>query len=129
MKEPIFEKLRSVERTISHEKGDFILFAIFLREDAPDVWDLVVAAPWIQEKKNEALQYLVSQIKKYLKPSELIKISRIVIVDPSDAPVQAINRAIGVEHGDVEVNNSNFFGLHIAQAVIITSKPAVAPAA
>jgi hypothetical protein len=39
-------KLRGLERTLSEEKGPFNLFALLLREDAPDVWDLVVAAKW-----------------------------------------------------------------------------------
>ena len=50
------EKLVPVERQIAAEKGAFLLFALFLREDAPDVWDLVVAAPWIEANKSEALR-------------------------------------------------------------------------
>jgi hypothetical protein len=47
MKEFI-DKYIELERSISYEKGDFSLFALFLREDAADIWDLVVAAPWIE---------------------------------------------------------------------------------
>ena len=42
--EQMVEKLASVEREVSSEKGDFRLFALFLREDAQDRWDLLVSA-------------------------------------------------------------------------------------
>ena len=50
----LVEKLASLERDISSEKGDFSLFALFLREDAYDRWDLLVSSPWIEinEKKG-----------------------------------------------------------------------------
>src|SRR5437667_89713 len=36
------EHLKDIEVEISDERGPFILFALFLREDSPDRWDLVV---------------------------------------------------------------------------------------
>jgi len=47
MKE-LVEKPRKLEAEIAAEKGPFLLFALFLRQDAADRWDLVVAAPWIE---------------------------------------------------------------------------------
>lgn len=118
------DKIANVEREIAKEKGPFALFALFLREDAPDRWDLVISAPWAGEDKRETLNYLVAEIKSHLKPEDLISLSRIVVVEPSDEPVRAINRAIDVEHGKVEVKDSQFFGLPIKHAYIITSKRA-----
>jgi len=128
MTPPALEKLKAIEQRIAKKKGDFVLFALFLREDSPDRWDLVVSAPWIGDE-NKALQYLVAELKSHLKMAELIRLSRIIIVDPSDAPVQAINRAVRVEHGDVESRDRDFFGMHMAQALIITSKPLASSAA
>ncbi len=121
MKE-IIEKLGDVEKKISEEKGPFSLFALFLREEAPDKWDLVVSAPWFHSGDRKSLDYLNGVIQSSLKPQELIMLSRIVIVEPADRAVSAINRGVKIEHGDVEVKDSNFFGLPIKHAYIITSQ-------
>ncbi len=71
MKE-IAEKLVQVEQKITQEKGSFNLFALFLREDAPDVWDLVVAAPWISKNKEKSINYIAEIINKSLRPLEII---------------------------------------------------------
>ncbi len=111
-----------LESRIAEEKGDFALFALFLREDVPDRWDLIVSAPWVGSDKQAALDYLIGRIKTLLSPQDLTALSRIVIVDPDDAAVSDLNRAIHVEHGTAEVRDSSFFGLPIKHAYIITSK-------
>jgi len=123
----VVEKFASLEAEIAEKRGNFSLFALVLREDAPDRWDLVVSAPWVGPNKQEAVNYFVAEIKSNLGPQGLVNLSRIVLVDPSDAPVQAFNRAIHVEHGRVEIRDSNFFGLPIKHAFIITSQSLDAP--
>jgi hypothetical protein len=122
------EKFRELESRIAEEKGDFVLFALFMREDAPDRWDLIVAAPWVGNDKRDAVHYFVSQIKSRLGEQGLTMLSRIVVVEPQDVAVQALNRAIQTEHGGVEIRDSNFFGLPVKHAFIITSKRPPAPA-
>ena len=118
----LVEKLVPLEREISADKGEFALFALFLREDAQDRWDLVVSASWIEADKKKALDYLVNQLQPRLKPQELLSISRIVLIDEDNPALEAIHKAIRAEHGTTEVRNSNFFGLQIEHAYIITSK-------
>ena len=125
----VVEKFASLEAEIAEKRGDFSLFALFLREDVPDRWDLMVSAPWVAPNKQEAVDYLIAEIKSHLGPQDLINLSRIVLVDPDDVPVQALNKAFHVEHGRVEVRDSNFFGLPIRHAFIITSKRPDAPVA
>ena len=123
------DKFAELESHIAEEKGDFALFALFMREDAPDRWDLIVAAPWAGADKQSAVNYLIGQIKSRLGEQGLPSLARIVVIDPEDAAVQALNRAIQIEHGRVEVRDSNFFGLPVKHAYIITSKRPPAPAA
>lgn len=126
MKEFI-DKLVRVEKDISAEKGSFLLFALFLREDASDLWDLLVAANWVEEDKAESLKYISTQLNKSLKPDELVKLSRILIIDSNNPGLEAIHKAIHIEHGNVEIKDSNFFGLQIKHAYLITSKRKKAP--
>lgn len=118
----LIAKFVTLEREMAQEKDDFALFALFLREDVPDRWDLVVSAPWLSPNAKETLDYLVGKIKPRLKESELLMLSRIVVVPASDPALRTIHSALNVEHGTVEVANSNFFGLLIKHAYIITSK-------
>jgi len=111
-----------LEAQIAKEKGDFALFALFLREYVPDCWDLIISAPWVVADRKGALDFFVNRIQSQLGAPALTDLSRIVFVDPQDVAVQNLNRAIHVEHGAVEVKDSNFFGLPIKHAYIITSK-------
>lgn len=115
-------KLAKLESDVAAERGDFVLFALFLREDVPDRWDLIVSAPWATADQKSALDYLIGKIKSDVGAEDLTLLSRIVFVDPADVAVQNLNRAINIEHGSVEVRDSNFFGLPIKHAYIITSK-------
>lgn len=116
------EKITALEQSISAEKGDFVLFALFLREDAQDKWDLVVSAPWIEVNKKESLSYLTDELRSQLRSQEMLTLSRIVLVDNDDPALEAIHKAISVEHSIFEIKDSNFFGLQIKHAYIITSK-------
>ena len=119
---PLAEKLVSLEGQISKEKGAFALFALFLREEVQDRYDLVVSSSWIEEDKKAALDYLAKQLRSCLEPQELLSLSRIVLVDLDNPSLRAINKAIKVEHGLSEVKNGTFFDLEIKHAYIITSK-------
>ena len=53
------EKFAELESHIAEEKGDFAFFALFLPEDAPYRWDLVVAAPWASGDTRVTVEYFV----------------------------------------------------------------------
>jgi hypothetical protein len=122
-------KFSRLESDLAASRGPFALFALFLREDVPDRWDLIVSAPWASEDKTAALDYIVGKIQKDLGPDDLMQLSRIVFVDPQDESVRSLNKAISIEHGSVEVRDSNFFGLPIKHAFIITSTRPATPVA
>ena len=121
MKKRTRDKLISLDRKISAEKGDFSLFGLFRRSDARHKWDLLVSAPWLEVDKKKGLKYLVKQIKSQLKPDELLSISRIVILERGHPVLVAINKAVKVKHGDTHLENTVFSGIQISQACISTS--------
>jgi hypothetical protein len=121
MKE-IVDKLVKVEQEMAAERGAFLLFALFLREDAPDVWDLVVASSWIAADRAGSLRYISEKIGSVLDPKELLKLSRIVLIELDNPALSALQQAVHVEHGTAEVKDSDFFGLRIKHAYLITSR-------
>jgi hypothetical protein len=110
-----------LERTVAAERGDFALFALLAREDLPDRWDLVVAAPWIDDRRG-FVEYLVNAIKESMGAERLVELSRIVVMNPDDKLVRVVNSAFSVEHGAWEVRDTDVFGLDIRHAFIITSQ-------
>ena len=117
----LVDKMVSLERDISQEKGRFNLFALFLSEDAEDKWDLLVSAPWIEKDKKSAMHYIAELIQSRLSKDELVSLSRIVLIDKNKPELVAFQKAIHTEHNKVVVKDSNFFGLKIKAAYIITS--------
>jgi len=121
------EKLKDLEQRIAIAKGPFSFFALFLRENGQDKWDLVASAPWLEKDKKEGLNYLANELRSALQPDELVSLSRIVLTESDDPGLGAVQRAVKAEHGLVEVTNCNFFGLDIKHAFIITSQRQVDP--
>ncbi len=118
----LVERVLEVEKALSEHQGAFSLFALFLREDAPEKWDLIASAPWIEVNKEKALRVISDSVRQHLKLPELFAISRIVLVEPASPAVDAINRAFDAHHATIEVQSSNFFGLAIKHAYIFASK-------
>lgn len=126
MGQELTERFKDLEGRLARERGSFVLFALFMREEVPDRWDLIIAAPWLGEDRYKAVAYFVQQISEQLGKQDLTNLTRIVVADPRDEEVAAINRSIQVEHGEVEFRDRSFFGLPVKHAVIITSKPLAA---
>src|SRR5262245_5686272 len=129
MTSELIEKFRDLEARVAEAKGSFALFALFMREDVPDRWDLMVSAPWIGADRRGAVDYFVDQIKQQLGEEALTTLARIVVVDSEAQAVRALNALVDIEHGGVEVRNTDIFGLSIKYAFIITSKRLPTPAA
>jgi hypothetical protein len=123
------EKLIRVEREIAEDRGPFVLFAFLLREDAPGVWDLIVSAPWISQNESDSLKYIARRVQGVLSPEEMLKLSRIVMIEQDDPALEAIQKWFQIEHGAEEIHNSNFFGLEIKHGFIITARHNGSPAA
>lgn len=124
MKE-LVDKLKSLENEIAGERGEFSLFGLFLREDAGNKWDLIVAASWIDADSFEQIKYLADKLNSHLNDSELLSISRIVLLDLKNPIVQNINKYCRVARdGELELNDFqlNNISLPFKYAYIIISQ-------
>jgi hypothetical protein len=119
------EKLRRAMRTISAKRGDFTLFALFRREDAPDGWDLVVSSSWLEEGKLKALGEFAEALKRSIGERQVRELSRIVTIKQDDPGLKAILSSIQVDDGVAEVRESVFFGLRVERAIFLRAKDAV----
>ena len=116
-------KIREVERAIATEKGPLNLFAFFEREDVHDRWDVVVSAPWAKHDEP-TLRYVADVLKKHLLSSEMVRLSRIVILEADEDPVKSLTEAYQVEHGQVRLTDPEDFDLPVKRGYIITARRA-----
>lgn len=122
MRQVMCDKMGALEKDISAEKGDFYLFALFCREDAPDKWDLVVSAPWLEADEKQGLNYLADKVRARLNEPELLSLSKIVVLEADNPVVDAVRRSVqDTRHGRVELDNQDFAGVQVAHACISTS--------
>lgn len=122
----LLERFSKLEREISAERGPLNLFALFLRENEQDLWDVVVASPWIEADKKSAYKYLAGKIQEEFSAQELLQLSHIAIIESNNPGLAVVAQAVHVEHGLVEFKDTDFFGLPIKHAYIITSQPFIA---
>jgi len=78
--EVIAPKLDALAGKIQAERGSLELLGLFLREDSPDLWDLVISAPWLEADKRAAFEYVAHELQEDLAGEELAGLSRIVIL-------------------------------------------------
>ena len=121
----LLAKYREIEAEATRERGEFSLFALFLREDAYGNWDLVVAAPWIGDWNMKALEYIAGKITSRLDTQELLSLSKVVLVSPNDEPVRRLIQEFPVTSDEkpVEIRDWDYNGMPIARGYILTARP------
>ncbi|GAB3047879.1 hypothetical protein [Spirosoma pulveris] len=123
----IVDKLLTIEIETADERGNYELFALFLREDADNRWDLVVSADWLrQNKKRESLNYLSNKLRERLDLGQLSIITRIIILDENSSSLLKSTFPISVAHSSVLIANCTFNGLVIKHAYFLSCNPSIA---
>jgi hypothetical protein len=125
----LLEKFQKMEMRISRERGPFNLFALFLPEDAANLWDLVISAPWADDNESEALRYMVRELQKDLTTQEILRLSRTVFIPTWFDELEELYEEHPVEHGKVILRNREFGLQFVEKGYIITCRPPTAKAA
>lgn len=126
MKE-ILDKLKSVVDVLEKEHKSMVLFALFLREDSLDKWDIVVSASWLSSSEKNAYDIVISKIQSELDTSELAQLSRVVILDTTDPVVPFLREVCPLTNGGFKESPKDFsveplsekFGFTIKKAYIL----------
>lgn len=119
----ILEKLKTVLIALEKEHGLIHVFALFLRSDPFEKWDIVVAAPWLNPCEMSSYKTVSERIQKILTPEELTQLARIVILNDNDPVVSFLQNSISVTNGHFgEVSGDAFtekFGFTIKKAYLL----------
>lgn len=122
------ENFVAIKNEIKKAKGDFTLFGLFLRDDAPNKWDLLIAAPWAEADKQGALRFIADLLTKRLDQAELFLLSRLVILEHDSPVLRAIYAAVSIKDSIGHFENCNLNGLQVKHAYILEAvRPAEQP--
>jgi hypothetical protein len=83
----IIEKIKSIIKQLEEEEGPLLICALFLREDSLEKWDIIIAASWLNSEEMQSYKIVSSKLQKSLSDSELVRFSRIVILNRDDPVV------------------------------------------
>lgn len=126
MKE-ILTKLKSVVQSLEKENGSILFFALFLREGSLQMWDIVVAAPWLSSSERKAYEIIVSKVQSALSSTEIVQISHVVILDNTDPALAFLQEVCPLTNGGFKESPKDFsieplsakFGFTISKAYIL----------
>jgi hypothetical protein len=80
----LVQKLIPVRDRLARERGEPRLFGLFQREDAGNMWDLVIAAEWAVPDRKRALDYAVPLVKEALTRDEFLSLTAVLMLGPND---------------------------------------------
>lgn len=119
----ILDKLKAVLSALEKEYGPILVFALFLRTDPLEKWDIVIAASWLNPNELSSYKTVNSKIQEILSPSDLVQLARIVILGDHDPVVSFLQDSETVTNGHFgEVSGEIFtdkFGFTIKQAYLL----------
>jgi hypothetical protein len=122
------DKLKNIIEYLEKEYGHFLLFALFLREDPVEKWDIVISASWLRSNKMIGYKTVAYKIQEILSLSELIQFSRIIILDDVDPMISFLQKScsVSVKNGKFKESPKDFllktlsekFGFKIKKAYV-----------
>ena len=113
------EKLQKLMKQVEARKGRFTLFGVFMRENSPGLWDLVVSAPWLESGKLKALGEFVEEMSEVLGQDEVMSFSRVVTLNHDDRALHDVLNEVGSPKKPLELQGHDLFGLPVEHAVIL----------
>ncbi len=108
MKE-ILGKLKSIVVDLEGRRGPILIFALFLREDPLERWDVVVCASWLNPDDMEAYKIVSDEFQRFLTQPELMQFSRLVILDEKDPVVSFLQDSCTITNGHIETLSGEVF--------------------
>lgn len=117
----LIEKMKRVELSISSELGPFELFALFQLDTTLRLWDILIAAEWVERDELAAMHLIANQMNKEFTAHEIVRFSGFVVIPLAYEGLRKFQSQMDVEHGEKELRNVTFFDVPILHAYIITS--------
>jgi hypothetical protein len=116
--------LGKVMHDLAAERGEFTLFALLMRANGLDMWDLVVSAPWLEGGKLKATSEFVRLLTQSIGKKSLPQFARVVVLSGIVVPVKYILEIIPLEDCEILIQSFNLQGMQIEKAIIFRAMKA-----
>lgn len=121
--EAVVEKMHEIELTLSQTKGEISLFLLVEREEAPERWDVIIAASW----GPDGLRDVVAEITKRLTTEELVLVSRVLTFATDEPWVTQFTTLFRVTNSrNTRIVNLRVGSVQIVSGYVIVSRGASA---
>jgi hypothetical protein len=121
--EEVVKKLAGVAKELKADGGPLDLFGLFLREDSPELWDVVVAAPWLKPDERSSFERVARRLREALTNDELAGLSRVVILEHGGAVLRTFLNWFADRVGLVDIYFVADGGAVIRKAYVIHALP------
>lgn len=121
----IKDTLAVLAQEIATEKGAWSLCMLVWRAEAAEPWDLLVAAPWLDQDQQAGLAYIAKKVSDRLTTQDLLSLSRIVILEQGNPVREAL-----LQHETEALRDVTVVGVPIKHATTMRAtnhSPAVPP--
>jgi hypothetical protein len=118
----LLDKIRSIAKDWRVQNGSFTLFAAIERENVTlHLLDIVISAQWIYDE-NTFLHEFVESLKGKLSEDELLKISKVVILNESEPFVIKFINRLRLYGKSSELESVEINGIEIRHAWVIDAE-------
>lgn len=119
----LIENLKKLREQLVRDRGELSFFAAIEREEAPDHWDVLLAAPWAKTGDRRIFDYIATQLKKYLLPRQLLELSSVVILRTDSDFLRSALKQFEVRDGAVlELVRPRLPGVDVARGFILAAR-------
>lgn len=122
--------LRKVRHTVVEfvaPYGKLRLFGVFMRKESPNVWDVVLSAPFLDEMPRDILGPLFEALKTALTRSEFLAIARVAVLNATEAARFGEHLEHLPAGGLLELNNVSVDGLEIEKGYLFSTDQTAPP--
>ena len=112
-----------VEREITMDRGDFVLFGLFLRQtESGEKWYLMVSAPWATPTL-EVYEYISSAIHAHAGTENINELSGIIVINTDNQQLEYLRANFPTKRSIIKVTDLTFFDEACPVVYIITCAP------
>lgn len=111
-------------REIAAKRGDFTLFALFKRANAPfGNRDLVVSAPWLDRRdRYKATTEVVNLLVDTIGRKSLTQLARVEVIRDDNPGLEFVLANFPVDDGELRLRDTELFGLEMDEGIIFRAR-------
>ena len=116
-----FSNVEQVRVILTKQQDNFSVFALVKLKIYKKKWDIIVCADWLPQRKKEAIEMIVKQLKETLTEVEFLKVSGVVVLDRNEDFIKELYalEQDSKEYKNIIISSLSIKKLHVLQMIPI----------